>query len=73
MSDSEGELHSTWAPMIDSISSTMFFSCDNFIEISEITLKSSKIMVRDWKSQVSAEEMSIWYSHQFAMFTLICR
>ena len=52
----EGQIHSTWAPMIDSISSTMFSSCDNFTKTSEITLKSSEITVRGQNSQLSVDE-----------------
>ena len=45
------------APVINSISSTMFFSWDDFTKTSEITLESSKITVRGQKSQLSVEEM----------------
>ena len=39
----EGELRSAWASMINSISSTMFFFCDNFTKNSGITPKLSEI------------------------------
>ena len=52
----EGELHSARVPMINSISSTMFFFCDNFTKTLEITPKSSGIKVRGPKSQVSVEK-----------------
>ena len=53
----EGELHSARVPMIDSISSTMFFLVMTSEKHQEITLKSSEIRVRGWKSQLSVEEM----------------
>ena len=43
--------------MIDSIPFHNVFSYDNFTKTSEISLKSSEIMVRGWKSQLSVEEM----------------
>ena len=51
-----GERRSAQAPMIDSISSTMFFSCDNFTKTSEITPKLLEITVIGLKLQLSVEE-----------------
>ena len=61
----EGKLCSARAPVIDSISSTMFFSCDNFTKTSEVILKSSEITVRGQKSQLKKiftgiPMLSIW-------------
>ena len=55
----EGELRSARAPMIDSISSTMFFSCDNFTKTSEITLGWLEMTVRGRKLQLSVEEIAM--------------
>ena len=52
----KGELCSAQAPIINSVSSTMLFSYDNFTKTSEITLKSSEITVRGRKSQLSVGE-----------------
>ena len=57
----EGELHFARVPMIDSISSTMFFSCDSFTKTPEITLKSSEITIRGRNSQLSVEGKYIHY------------
>ena len=60
-----GELCSLRVPMIYSISSIMFFSCDNFTKTSEITLKSSEIMIRGRKLQLSVE------GNIFQQFTML--
>ena len=52
----KSELRYARAPMMDAISSTMIFSCVKLTKTSEITLKSSEITLRDWKSQLSVED-----------------
>ena len=42
--------------MIDSISSMMFYSCGNFTKTSEITLKSSEIIIREKRFRYSEFE-----------------
>ena len=63
----KGEVCSPWVPMINSISSTMFFPCDNFKKTSEITLKSLEIMVRGRKSQLSVEEIACHCTQEWSV------
>ena len=63
-----GEVCSPWVPMINSISSTMFFPCDNFTKTSEITLKSLEIMVRGRKSQLSVEEIACHCTQEWSVW-----